>query len=145
MHVGGAPTLRGEVLWIPHTISDHHSYNSNEGISEIFKAMFDDSEIAAAFTCGKNKTSYITKFSLAPYITKLLVKDVNEASSGFVAMFDESLNKTTKTKQMDIHLHYWSCDHVASRYLGSQFMGHGKAKDLLKHCKVSVFFLSLIN
>lgn len=144
MHVGGAPTLRAEVLWILHTIYDQHSYNSNEGISEIFKVMFDDSEIAAAFTCGKNKTSYITKFGLAPYITKLLVKDVNEASGGFVAMFDES--QQNYKNQANGHLRYWSGDHVASRYLGSQFMGHGKAEDLLKHFKVSVFFLlSLIN
>lgn len=125
---------------------NHHSYCSNEGISEIFKAMFPDSEIASTFTSGKNKTSYITKFGLAPYITKELVKEVNEASGGFVVMFDESLNKTTKMKQLDIHPRYWSGDHVASRYLCSQFMGHGKAADLLKHFKVSVFFLlSLVN
>ncbi|XP_056451964.1 uncharacterized protein LOC130387051 isoform X3 [Gadus chalcogrammus] len=135
IHVGGAPTLRAEVIWILKSISDHHSYSSNEGISEIFKAMFSDSEIAATFTSGKNKTSYITKFGLAPFITKELVKEVNEASGGFVVMFDESLNKTTKTKPLDIHLRYWSGDHVALRYLGSQFMGHGKAVDLLKHFK----------
>lgn len=76
MHVGGAPTLRAEVLWILKTITDHHSYSSNEGISELFKVMFSDSEVASTFTCGKNKTSYITKFGLAPYITKELIKDM---------------------------------------------------------------------
>lgn len=88
---------------------------SNKGISKLFKVMFSDSEIATTFTCGKNKTSYITKLGLAPYITNELIKDVNEANGGFVAMFDESLNKTAKTKQLDIHLGHWSGDHVASR------------------------------
>lgn len=61
-----------------------------------------------------------------------------------MVMFDESLNKTTKTKQLDIHLCYWSGDHVASRYLGSQFMGHTKAEDLLKHFKVSTWSISFL-
>jgi len=31
------------------------------------KAMFLDSEIVKSFSCGKDKTSYILKFGLAPY------------------------------------------------------------------------------
>ena len=42
IHVGGAPTLRAEVIWILKTISDHHSCSSNEGISKLFKAVFSD-------------------------------------------------------------------------------------------------------
>lgn len=97
--------------------------------------MFPDSEIVATFTCGSNKTAYITKFGLAPFITKELTQHVNEAA-GFVAMLDESLNKTTKTEQRDIHLRYWAGDHVQSRYFGSQFLGHAKAVDLLNNFKV---------
>lgn len=57
--------------------------------------MFPDSEIAATFACGSNKTAYITKFGLAPFITKQLTDQVSEATC-FVIMFDESLNKTTR-------------------------------------------------
>ncbi len=52
---------------------------------------------------------------------------------------DESLNKMTKSKQLDLHIRYWVDDHVQSRYLGSQFMGHATAVDLLKHFKVSFY------
>lgn len=52
--------------------------------------MFSDSKSATLFT------SYIRKFSLAPYITKELVKDVNELSGGFIVKSDECLNKKMK-------------------------------------------------
>ncbi|XP_028297108.1 uncharacterized protein LOC114458926 [Gouania willdenowi] len=50
-------------------------------------------------------------------------------------MFDESLNETTKNKQLDVHVRFWDEGQVQSRYLGSQFMGHSTAQDLLSHLK----------
>ena len=135
--LGATPTLRTEVLWCLDTAAKHHSLSSNEGISGIFQEMFPDSDIAKTFTCGKDKTGYITKFGLAPYFKQQLVDGVNKAGQ-FVLMFDESLNHSTKTKQLDVHVRYWEDDRVQSRYLGSQFLGHGRAHDLLHHIKVSV-------
>ena len=82
---GSKPALKAEVTWTLKMILDHHSYTSNKNISELFKVMFPNSEIAATFTCGSNKTAYITKFGLAPFITKQLTEQVNKAS-GFVLM-----------------------------------------------------------
>ncbi|XP_054874235.1 uncharacterized protein LOC118471282 [Amphiprion ocellaris] len=79
------------------------------------------------------KTAYISRFGLAPYISEQLVADANK--DVFVLMFGESLNQTTKTKQLDLHIRYWCEDHVQSRYSGSQLMGHGTAEDLLRHFK----------
>merc|ERR1712208_72596 len=42
---GSTPTMKAEVLWILHTLAKHHSYNGNDGISELFKSMFPDSDI----------------------------------------------------------------------------------------------------
>lgn len=132
---GSTPTLEAEVLWVLNTVAKHQSYNGNDGLGEVFRAMFPDSEIAKTLTCGKDKTSYIARFGLAPYIQNNLFTDVNKDT--FVLMFDESFNQTTKTKQLDLHVRYWDKDQVRSRYLGSQFMGHGTARDLLRHFKVS--------
>ncbi|XP_063740389.1 uncharacterized protein LOC134883765 [Eleginops maclovinus] len=131
---GSTPTLQAEVIWTLRTVYEHHSYSSNEGITDVFKCMFPDSQIAATFSCGSNKTAYLTKFGLVPFISKELTEQVNQAV-GFVPMLDESLNKSTKTKQLDIHLRYWDGDRVRSRYFGSQFMGHAKAVDLLSNFK----------
>ena len=62
--------LRAEILWVLHTISCYNSYNSNEGISKVFAAMFPDSEIARRFSCGGKKTAYLTVFGLAEYFKR---------------------------------------------------------------------------
>lgn len=102
-YCGSTPTLRAEVMWVLKTVSEHHSYTSNENVT----IMFPDSEVAATFSCGSNKTAYITKFGLAPFITKELTDHVN-MSNGFVIMFDESLNKMTKSKQRR-----WTCSNIS--------------------------------
>lgn len=128
--------LRAEVLWCLNTAAKHHSYASNEGIGELFQNMFTDSDIAKSFACGKDKTAYILRFGIGPHFKKLLVSQINDAGP-FVLMFDESLNKSVKKKQLDIHVRVWKDDRVTSSYFGSQFLGHAKAEDLLQHIKVS--------
>lgn len=130
-----------KALWCLNTAVKHHSLNSNEGISELFKEMFPDSDIAKSFTCGKDKTGYIIRFGLASFFKKQLVDGINKAGP-FVLMFDESLDQASKKKQFDIHVRYWEDDRVQSRYFGSQFLGYGRAEDLLHHIKVSSFLYS---
>ena len=108
---GSTPTLRAEVIWVLRTVTSHHSCRSDDGIEELFKAMFLDSGLAQSFTCGKDKTKYVAKFGLAPYIKKALITEV-QTCGAFVLMFDETLNQTTKTKQLDLHVRYWLNDHV---------------------------------
>lgn len=80
--------------------------------------MFPDSQIAAKFTCGSRKTSYLCVFGLAEYLKEMLMKAVK---GYFTILFDESLNKKSQSKQMDIHVRYWEGDKVVTRYFGSVF------------------------
>ncbi|XP_060761026.1 uncharacterized protein LOC132870980 [Neoarius graeffei] len=141
--LGSTPTMKAEVLWTLHTVAQHQSYNGNEGVSELFKLMFPDSDIAQSFRCGADKTAYIAKYGLAIHIKDELMSKINQ--SPFVLMFDESMNVTTKTKQLDVHVRFWSEGQVRSRYFGSQFMGHSTAKDLLSHLKECTDKLDLKN
>ncbi|XP_063761275.1 uncharacterized protein LOC134878988 isoform X2 [Eleginops maclovinus] len=138
---GSTPTMKAEVLWTLNTVAKHQSYNSNENVSDLFKFMFPDSDIATTFTCGPDKTAYIAKFGLAVFIKEELVSKVNK--SPFVLMFDESLNETTKNKQLNVHVRFWDEGQVQSRYLGSRFMGHSTAQDLLSHLKECMDKLNL--
>ena len=130
--LGGNATLRAETLWCLNTATNHHSLNSNQGIGELFGVMFPDSDVAKSFTCGKDKTGYIIRFDIGAFFKNELTKNINPAGP-FVLMFDESLNQSNKKKQLDIHVRYWEDGNVRSRYFGSQFLGHGKAEDLLHH------------
>ena len=94
--------------------------------------MFSDSDIAKGFSCGEKKTAYVCCFGLAPYFRSQLF----EMTVGpFVFLFDESLCQTTQSKQMDAYVRQWDPNKqmVATQFLGSVFMGHGRAEDLVKH------------
>lgn len=71
-------------------------------------------------------------FGIAEYIKEILIKNI---TGHFVITFDESLNKKSQSKRMDIHVRYWNNNKskVESCFLGSQFLGHGTANDMLKH------------
>ncbi|CAM4287472.1 unnamed protein product [Leuciscus chuanchicus] len=103
--------------------------------------MFPDSECASTFICGRDKTTYLARFGVAPYLKKELISQANK--DAFIIMFDESMNTTTKTKQLDLHIRHGSTDEtgtpiVRSRYLGSQFLDHSTAEDLLEHFKLGL-------
>ena len=70
---GCTPTMKAELLWCLNTVTRHQSFKSNEGIGDLFRAMYPDSEVAHSFACGPDKTAYITKFGIAPYIFEQLV------------------------------------------------------------------------
>ena len=101
-------TQKAEVLWVLHTVTRHNSFKSNDDIRGVFAAMFPDSQLAKSFTCGEKKTAYVAKYGIASFIKKELSCSVSEKP--YVVMFDESMNKTTKSKQMDLHLRFWTTD-----------------------------------
>lgn len=73
-------------------------------------------------------------------VTAASTADLRVTKAGpFVMMIDESLSQSSKKKQLDIHVQYWEDGCVQSRYFGSQFLGHGRADDLLHHIKVILY------
>ncbi|GBN01837.1 hypothetical protein AVEN_156756-1 [Araneus ventricosus] len=92
--------------------------------------MFKDSLIAKQFSCGATKTAYVCCFGLAPYFKANLIKCLDNVEQ-YAVLFDETLNKATQLKQMDILVRFWHNDQVATRYLASAFIGHAKADDIL--------------
>ena len=55
-------------------------------------------------------------------------------------LFDECMNRISQNKQMDFIIRYWNgnTNKVAVRYLGSEFLGHATAVDLLTHFKQGI-------
>jgi hypothetical protein len=94
-----------------------------------FKLMFPESSEAAAFKCGETKARYLAAFGILPYLKSQLVENLGD--NPYVVLFDESLNKKTQTKQLDVLLRFWGESGVETRYLGSEFMGHATADDLM--------------
>ncbi|KAK0151781.1 hypothetical protein N1851_006845 [Merluccius polli] len=49
----------------------------------------------------------------------------------YVMLFDESLNHYIQSKQMDMHVRLWEGADVKTKYIGSEFMGHSTALDIV--------------
>lgn len=64
-------TLTAEILWALKVMKAHYSFKLCEDASQLFQAMFPDSQIARMFSCGENKCAYLCTFGLAPYFKKL--------------------------------------------------------------------------
>lgn len=58
------------------------------------------------------------------------MKSIAKKESGYVILFDESLNKEMKKCQLDMHVRFWNNNQVQSRYLTSFFMGHHNAEQI---------------
>jgi hypothetical protein len=123
-----------EILWALNCVTSHFSGSSNVGMNDLFKKMFSDSEIVSLYSMSDSKYRYLTTFGISPHFAKLLLEDV-KASPAHCILFDESLNDELQTKQLDIHVRFWSDNSlkVETRYYNSLFIGHSRAVDILDH------------
>ena len=61
------------------TVTKVHSKNWHNNITELFKVMFSDSQIAKVFILGADKTKYIINYGIATYFYEILKTNVNLA------------------------------------------------------------------
>ena len=101
-----ANSLNAEILQCLNMVNQHLSYSLLSHVSELFSAMFPDSEDAQKFSMGKTKSRYMIIYVLAPYFKKELLKKIN-FSLFYSVSFDESFNSELQKCQMDINVHYW--------------------------------------
>ena len=80
-----------EILWVLDVISNNCSQKSCQNKSEVFAAMFKDSNIAQSFSRGSTKYGYVVNFGLAPFFKSLYAEALNDAWR-YVWCFDESYN-----------------------------------------------------
>ena len=95
--------------------------------------MFPDSASASKFACGERKSNYLCTFGIAPYFQNLLrqkLRDSQRTGAEYVLLFDESLNPSMQTKQMDVMVRIWDANRVRTRYLTSKFLGHAYAETI---------------
>lgn len=99
--------------------------------------MFPDSEIAKKFQLAmvqRNVVHHSVRFGSMAHFQRELASQVKNCEY-FVLAFNESLNKVTQHRQiLDVHISFFdnSSGQVSTQYLGSQFLGHATADDLVE-------------
>ena len=113
-------------------------------ISDLFKTIFSDSQIASECQISQTKLKYLINFGIAPYFWQILVDGIN-CGSFFTLSFDESLIEVTQTSQMVLVIRFWHTINnlVSVRNWNSKLFGHTKADDILAKVNDSVGTLDL--
>ena len=125
-------TTTAEIIWALKYVLSGYSNSSRDDIANTFKAMCRDSQIAKDFELGRLKLMYIVKYGIAPYFKQL--RDVKLKKTPLHTLsFDKSLNEITQEFEMVVMVQYWDEEEneVRTRYLGSTFLGHSTAVDLM--------------
>ena len=125
--------IHSEIRWALKTVDSKFSMRSCDDVSELFRTMFPDSDIAKKFQLSRTKCSYVINHGLAPHFKSVLIEDINK-SPFYTTCFDESLNQKIQRGQMDILIRYWNTNSnlTETRYLDSQFLDGAKAQQILE-------------
>ena len=144
MYLTNAPqeVLKAWILWCLHVVHSHQSVNSSGEKGDLFRLMFPDSKIAVKFgVLCSTKIAYIINHGIAPYFKKIIMNELiprgPRLPPKFTSCFDESFNKATFSKQMDVHILYFNekTKLIERVYIGSQFMGHATHTDTMEDFK----------
>ena len=142
--VSASEVVKGEIVWTLFSVARGFSNNSAKDIHSMFETMFPDSAVASSFQLGLDKFKYMTNWGIAPYVKEQLRNNIDKTEY-VVVSFDESLNHTTQSCQMDVLLRY-SDNHdqqVKVRSWDSNFFTHTTDKDLLMEFNKSVDIINV--
>lgn len=130
---------KAEILFCLQAALKHMSLRDVESNVVVAKLAFGDSQTAQGMSLGKDKASYMQTFGLGPFFEKEL-RNILESCTEVALAFDESLNKVSNKKQLDVHVKFWDfkVDRVATRYLTSAFLLKATAADLLTAFKENI-------
>ena len=78
-------------------------------LGDLFKVMFPDNKMAARFSLNHTSASYVISEGIAPYFTRIIMKDLLKSLLPFALHFET----TAQVKnQMDLTLRHWSPTHI---------------------------------
>ncbi|CAM1296488.1 QTRT1 (predicted) [Pycnogonum litorale] len=119
-----------EAAWSMKVAASNYSYNSCDGLSQLFQFMF-PCPYTKDFSLGRSKVSYTISDGLGPYFLQLLCKSVRDDKNPFTLQFDETVTAQNQ-KQLDLMLRVWSENkgEVITRFLKALMFGHAKGKDV---------------
>ena len=132
-------TLHSEIPWSLKVVMFHFLLRSCTDLSELFKVMFKDNEIAKGFAPRRTKCTYLINFGVAPYFREELISSI-KTSPHFFASFDEYLNRVLQDDQMEIQIRFLdeSDNIVSARYFDSKFLKRPNAEKFVSELNNSL-------
>ncbi|KAJ8671195.1 hypothetical protein QAD02_002454 [Eretmocerus hayati] len=134
---------KSEIKWCLISAKLHFSNNTSsefiKGVKDIFETSCNSQEsgLAEAMKLSKDKISYMIKYGLGPYFAQNTIEGIKK-SDVYSVSFDEAFNKNIQKTQMDIYGRFWHAGLIraVTNYLGSAFLTHSTAPDLMREFKI---------
>ena len=122
--IPGVNTVSADIIWMLTVADKNFSYKSCDGLTETWKHMFYDSEIACNMSLSHGKASYIMSDGIGPVLLSEFISDVQQ-SGLFTLHFDEA-TRMDGHEQCDILVRYWSknADKVVVSFYKAIELGH---------------------
>ena len=102
---------KAEILFAIQSVMSHFTHNSWNDFPALFKLIFPDSEIVLKILLGRTKLGHVINYGLASYFRGKLFNSLKLESvyvtPKFTSCFDESFNRISNRKQLDVHLIYF--------------------------------------
>ena len=71
-----AKKRKTKIFWILKCVLPGMSTFPVQGVSDLFEAMFSDSQIAKDFQMSRTKMTYLINFAIAPYFKEILIDEL---------------------------------------------------------------------
>lgn len=144
-------SMRAELIWALKTIANNYSFQSCEGVKEVFMEMFPDTKLLEYFTLSPKKLSYLITEALGPYFKQKMLADLGKGMiikfcrltdydinflyfvEYFALLYDETTNKSGQ-KELQFEIRYWSqsVKKILTRHLQTFYINHATAEILLQ-------------
>lgn len=131
-----------EIFCAVNVVENNYLFNSCESDNQLYKQMFPDSDTVKSFRQADTKVKYVMQHGIKPHVLNLILTELKDQP--FCFHFDETMSGQLK-KQYDAYLTYWSAksNEIITSYIGSLFVEHCAAADLLQYFQTFVSKLSL--
>ena len=83
--VSDSSVRQAEVRWALEVVMSRYSKSSCNDVTELFKIMFPDSDIANSFTCAKTKFRCMIVYGTTPYFQSRLLDDLKDSTSHVIS------------------------------------------------------------
>jgi hypothetical protein len=119
--------IRAEILMLFRLVKHNYSFASYDDLGEVLSLAFSDDVVARDISLASTKSSYSITYGVGTYYHAELIRDVQRE---FYCLVVDETTTQQSTKQLDMHVKYWSNQDskIATRFIGSCFLGHATAE-----------------
>ena len=127
---------KAEILLILQAVHKNYSFQSLEGLENVIKASFNDSQIASRIGLGRLKVSYCLTEAIGPYFLKQLIGDIKKADVFVLGCDTATTQHLGLSKGLDFQVRYYSETYqkVIDAYISTDNLGHETANIMVEKC-----------